>query len=384
MREFFQVRQNSPFQLHHVCVSLFLHRIDRLFAPDAARAVHHHFFVFGNAGFFHEIRELAEMLDTGVNGIREFPQSSFIGVARINDHRFPGLEHLVPLLRSHVLVRAGGADLVFFDRDNLFFDFHRPPAEDQLAGGTVLENNPRFQFPQPRLPFRDRLAASAHRAVDAFLCQKRQPSHAAAIAKLFQFRLEHGEFFLRERKKGVASGDGNRSGHAGSEYTSKVQKQNDGDNAYNDVSNALQLALYGDGIEDSCYSMRHILFSPFFMKKKILYWLPHVLLLLFMVGSGIMYFVNAEEVAKIFVQLGYPVYTMYFNATAKILGGIAIVWPGCPRFLKEWAYAGYLYIILLAAQATYVVMPEGLWMMGIFIAIFAWAYYEFWKKSKKA
>ncbi len=120
------------------------------------------------------------------------------------------------------------------------------------------------------------------------------------------------------------------------------------------------------------------------MKSKILFWVPHVLLLLFMVGSGIMYFLNTEEVAKVFVQLGYPVYTMYFNATAKILGGIAIVWPGFPRFLKEWAYAGYLYIILLATQATYMVMPQNVWMMGIFLAIFAWAYYEFHKKVRRA
>jgi uncharacterized membrane protein len=119
------------------------------------------------------------------------------------------------------------------------------------------------------------------------------------------------------------------------------------------------------------------------MKKQLLFWIPHVLLLLAMVGSGIMYFVNSEEVANVFVQLGYPVYTMYFNATAKILGGIAIVVPQVPRFLKEFAYAGYLYIILLATQAIAVRQPEGMWLMLVFIVIWALTYWQFVKRYGK-
>ena len=113
------------------------------------------------------------------------------------------------------------------------------------------------------------------------------------------------------------------------------------------------------------------------LKQNLFYWLPNGILLLLMVGSGIMYFFNAEEVAKVFVQMGYPVYTMYFNAAAKILGGIAIVAP-VPRFLKEFAYAGYLYIMLLAAQATWMTMPPGsIWMMLVFIGIWALAYWQY-------
>jgi hypothetical protein len=115
------------------------------------------------------------------------------------------------------------------------------------------------------------------------------------------------------------------------------------------------------------------------MKKKILYWIPHVLLLLLMVGSGIMYFVQSADVALIFQQLGYPVYSMYFNAVAKILGGIAIVAP-VPRFLKEWAYAGYLFIMLMATQAVVMTMPGIPWVMIVSIAIWAWAYWEYRKR----
>lgn len=114
------------------------------------------------------------------------------------------------------------------------------------------------------------------------------------------------------------------------------------------------------------------------MKKTLAYWIPTSLLLLAMVGSGIMYFVRPADVAAVFTQLGYPVYSMYFNATAKILGGIAIVAP-VPRFLKEFAYAGYLYIMLMALQAVYVSGQSSVLPMFVFIAIWALAYWQ-WRK----
>ena len=118
------------------------------------------------------------------------------------------------------------------------------------------------------------------------------------------------------------------------------------------------------------------------MKKSLLYWIPTGLLLLVMMGSGVSYFLNAEETAKIFNDLGYPTYTMYFNAVAKILGGLALLIPAVPRFLKEWAYAGYLYIMLLATQAIAMRMPPYSWVMMIaFIALWGFSYWQFRKRA---
>jgi hypothetical protein len=118
------------------------------------------------------------------------------------------------------------------------------------------------------------------------------------------------------------------------------------------------------------------------MKKSLLYWIPNGLLLLMMAGTGIMYLVQPEEAANAFVQLGYPAYTMYFNAAAKILGGIVIVWPGLPTWMKEFAYAGYLYILLLASQAVLMSMPGIPWPMLIPIGIWALAYWQFRKRAR--
>ncbi len=116
------------------------------------------------------------------------------------------------------------------------------------------------------------------------------------------------------------------------------------------------------------------------MKKFFLFWLPNALLLFFMVGSGVYYFVNTPMIAQAFTDLGYPTYSLYFNAIAKFLGGIAIVVPSVPRFLKEWAYAGYLFIILLAVQAVWMTMPGIPWMMFVFIVLWVVAYAG-WKQQ---
>jgi uncharacterized membrane protein len=114
--------------------------------------------------------------------------------------------------------------------------------------------------------------------------------------------------------------------------------------------------------------------------SSVRFWISHLLLLFFMVGSGIYYLVDTPAVAAIFTQLGYPTYTLYFNAAAKILGGLALVMP-LPRFLKEFAYAGYLYIILLATQAVWMTMPGIPWLMFGFIAIWLWAYSEYRRRA---
>ena len=113
-------------------------------------------------------------------------------------------------------------------------------------------------------------------------------------------------------------------------------------------------------------------------KQALLYWIPTGLLLLCMVGSAVMYFLQPAQIAQVFTDLGYPVYSMYFNAIAKILGAIAIVTP-VPRFLKEFAYAGYLYIMLLALQAIYLSDDGLVWPMFMFLALWGLSYWQ-WKK----
>lgn len=88
------------------------------------------------------------------------------------------------------------------------------------------------------------------------------------------------------------------------------------------------------------------------MKKrdKIIYWVATGLAsLLLIMGVG-MYFFNHDEVAKMFTGMGYPEYLIYPLGVAKLLGIIAIT-TRKSEMLKEWAYAGFVFELLLGVGA---------------------------------
>ncbi len=70
--------------------------------------------------------------------------------------------------------------------------------------------------------------------------------------------------------------------------------------------------------------------------------------LLILMGAG-MYLFQYENVAEIYVKLGFPTYIIYPLAFAKIAGLITI-WANL-KTLKEWAYAGFVFDFILAIAA---------------------------------
>jgi hypothetical protein len=71
-----------------------------------------------------------------------------------------------------------------------------------------------------------------------------------------------------------------------------------------------------------------------------------------MLFSAGMYIVKHEMVVEMFTALSYPSYIIYPLALAKILGLIAI-WTDKSKILKEWAYAGFFFELLLASSAHF-------------------------------
>lgn len=91
--------------------------------------------------------------------------------------------------------------------------------------------------------------------------------------------------------------------------------------------------------------------------EKISYWIATGILTAIMLFSIQMYFLNYEEVQGYFEALNYPKYLVYPLAIAKILGLVAI-WSNFSKWLKEWAYAGFFFDIVLAFVA-HVVAKDG-------------------------
>ncbi len=86
------------------------------------------------------------------------------------------------------------------------------------------------------------------------------------------------------------------------------------------------------------------------------YWIVTCLLLFGMVTGGIVQILKAKFNADGFVHLGYPLYAMQFIGVWKLLGAIALLLPGY-KLLKEWAYAGFFFV-LTGAVISHVVSGD--------------------------
>ena len=89
------------------------------------------------------------------------------------------------------------------------------------------------------------------------------------------------------------------------------------------------------------------------MKKttKIVYWISTCWLALGMVSTGLVQLLKMEAKGAVappgvygITYLGYPVYFLTILGVWKLLGAVAILAPGFP-LLKEWAYAGFFFIM---------------------------------------
>ena len=110
-------------------------------------------------------------------------------------------------------------------------------------------------------------------------------------------------------------------------------------------------------------------------KNKIIYWLATGLLCIVFLFSSMMYLFKYTMVSGFFENLGFPVWLIYPLAIAKIIGIIALLTKKS-NFLKELAYAGFLFDALLAFSAHFMVKDGGYLMALIaIISIFvSWIY----------
>ena len=86
-------------------------------------------------------------------------------------------------------------------------------------------------------------------------------------------------------------------------------------------------------------------------RNKIIYWIATVWLSLGMLATGILQLSGAKAEGAIappgvegIIHLGYPVYFLTIIGVWKVLGVIAILIPKFP-LVKEWAYAGFFFIM---------------------------------------
>jgi hypothetical protein len=93
-------------------------------------------------------------------------------------------------------------------------------------------------------------------------------------------------------------------------------------------------------------------------RNKIIYWIATLWLALGMLSTAAVQLLKGKEGsggADSITHLGYPMYILAMLGAWKVLGVVAVLIPKFP-LLKEWAYAGFFFII---AGAVYSHIASG-------------------------
>lgn len=98
-------------------------------------------------------------------------------------------------------------------------------------------------------------------------------------------------------------------------------------------------------------------------RNKIIYWVATLWLSLGMVSTGIVQLILMEEELQKMETLGYPKYFLPIIGVWKLLGVIAILLPRFP-ILKEWAYAGFFFLMSGAILTHLAVRDEAVELFG--------------------
>lgn len=100
------------------------------------------------------------------------------------------------------------------------------------------------------------------------------------------------------------------------------------------------------------------------MNSKYLYWGSTILIALFAALSGAMYFFG-DAPAETIERLGYPDYFRVLLGAGKIAGAAVLVLP-LPRWITEWAYAGFTIDFSMALISHVVVGdPISIWIRPV-------------------
>ena len=112
-------------------------------------------------------------------------------------------------------------------------------------------------------------------------------------------------------------------------------------------------------------------------RNKIIYWVSTSWLSLGMISTGIVQIIHQEEEVQKMTSMGYPMYFLTIIGAWKILGAVAILIPNYP-LLKEWAYAGFFFLMTGAILSHLAVRDNAAGYFGpallLFLTIISWHY----------
>ena len=109
------------------------------------------------------------------------------------------------------------------------------------------------------------------------------------------------------------------------------------------------------------------------MVRKIAYWGSTGLACLALLGS-LTYLTGSEQVVSGFAKAGYPQHLRIVLGIAKPVAAIVLLLPGL-ALLKEWAYAGVTFALVMAIISGYLSGDVKSWMLApVVLALVAVSY----------
>ncbi len=109
------------------------------------------------------------------------------------------------------------------------------------------------------------------------------------------------------------------------------------------------------------------------MARKIAYWGSTALASLALLGS-LTYLTGSEQVVNGFAKAGYPQHLRIVLGIAKPVAAIVLLLPGF-ALLKEWAYAGVTFALVMAIISGYLSGDVKSWILApVVLALVAVSY----------
>jgi DoxX-like family len=110
------------------------------------------------------------------------------------------------------------------------------------------------------------------------------------------------------------------------------------------------------------------------------YWVATGLFSAMFLGSAVFGMLDLDASKAEWAHLGYPWWTFYFLTIGKVIGVGTILAKKGPRFLKDFAFAGFLFDLVLAGGA-HLAVPEIKVLLPI-AGLVVWGA-AFWADSKQ-
>jgi DoxX-like family len=103
------------------------------------------------------------------------------------------------------------------------------------------------------------------------------------------------------------------------------------------------------------------------MIQKFAYWGSTAVACLALLGS-LSYLTGSEQVVAGFAKAGYPQYLRIILGVAKPVAAIVLLMPGF-ALLKEWAYAGVTFALVMATISSYVSEGGMKWILPLVLLV---------------